>query len=120
MATDSPPMTLALFGGEGLRPESGPLWQTLLGRIPEAERHVLVLQAIGGRHPIGTLERRARLIAESLEQLGLTVEVLSLRETPPAIDAILPAPILYLAGDPSGLSERLSGSPLWSSIRSGA
>jgi hypothetical protein len=119
MASDSSPITLALFGGEGLRPESGPLWRALLARVGDAERRALVLQATGGHHPVGTRERRAGLITESLERLGISVGLLTLTGAPPDPEAISPAPILYLTGDPSGLSDCLYGSPLWESIRSG-
>lgn len=109
-------MSVAVLGGEGLRPESTPLWHTLLARLPDKERRVLVVQATTDDHPAGTRERRAKLITESLERLGLIIEVVSLKAGAPNPSAAAPASAVYLTGDTRSLCSCLVGTTLWESI----
>lgn len=111
------PPVLAILGGEGLRTQAAAIWQQILQTVASEDWRAVVIQAVSDDHPAGTRERRARLIVDTLQKLGLLAEVLSLTGSADTPSSIAYFPVMYLTGDTRTLCERLAGSELWASLR---
>ncbi len=114
---------LALLGGEGLRPDSAPLWQHLASLAPAQMRHTLIVPAALAGEKVGTPERRAGAAAEGLARLGVEAQVVAILSREQAADPARVAPLmdadcLYLiGGGPRVLVDVLRDTPAWEALR---
>ncbi len=107
---------LALLGGEGLRPETAPLWQRLLVDSARRSPVVAVVPPVFGKQPLGHAERRTRMAVEALAGLG--ARVITLDNGVDTIGALHAADAIFMpGGEPRVMVAYLAGSGLWQAIR---
>lgn len=113
------PGPLALLGGEGLRPESAPLWRYLVPA--DGGSIVLVPTALAARKA-GTAEYHIRLVKETLSTFGLEMQVVKILTAEQANDPELLKPLqraghIYLpGGEAHALCTTIRGSMTWKMI----
>lgn len=109
---------LALLGGEGLRTESQTFWQRLAAR---AQRSVIVPATLAGQK-VGTPERRAGLIQDTLAGWGVGAEVVLIASRDDAEDEDIVAPlraadlIILPGGEARALVDTLAGTAGWHAV----
>lgn len=113
------PGPLALLGGEGLRFESGPLWESLADLIPTDNKAVALLPTALAGGKVGAAERRVALAADRLQALGFSPYAVNILSREDAADPALVAQmqkadaVFLLGGGPRRLADTLRDTPAW-------
>lgn len=103
----SGPAAIAILGGEGLRPESSPIWKRLRDLAGGQSNEVAILSSALASLPMSQADRRTQTARVALEAMGMTVRMIA------ADDNLMPSGLLYLpGGDQRMVVEQLSDSTL--------
>lgn len=107
------PPAVALLGGEGLRPESTPLWQQIVAEVESPRIAVIpvALSAMRASHA----ERRAVLTKTTLDEMGMETHLVEPADQ--SSDALKDASLVYLSGgEVRTVCGWLAANPMWQSI----